>query len=353
MFDTAPRRADQSIPALRLDPYATSSLLQKAIRRGEKDLAERAAMRLYRLRGKGIWRRLLVIAFEDVGIGSVECLVTTTTIALDALNGTLRFDAELAIAFIARLLADAPKDRSSDHLVGAAFSHPIFEDARRIIAASSLTEQLDLIAEEEAALPVRAIAVWRSSGMKWGATPGGQSRLPDVMAAFRQLGVPADLLRASHEAAIRTREPIVIMAPLLWLAALKNQPSPTVVQCQVPEAPKVEGVPLYTFDKHTAIGKVAIHRLARESQPVRDVLRAFAQPDKGRDVAAMAAFYADAAPVSQRLIWDGADALEALGVEADMLRAGASAEGIEPILGAVRDNLGHLNWLRVRGLGRI
>jgi hypothetical protein len=185
MFDAAPRRAGQSIPALRLDPYATSSLLQKAIRRGEKDLAERAAMRLYRLRGKGVWRRFIVIAFEDVGIGSVESLVTTTTIALDALNGTLRFDAELAIAFIARLLADAPKDRSSDHLVGAAFSHPIFEDARRIIAASSPAEQLDLIAEEEAALPVRAIAVWRSSGMKWGATPGGQSRLPDLMAAFR------------------------------------------------------------------------------------------------------------------------------------------------------------------------
>jgi len=92
MSDAPPGRADQHIPALRLDPYATSSLLQKAIRRGEGDLAERAAIRLYRLRGKGIWRRLLVIAFEDVGIGSVESLVKTATMALDALNGMLRLE---------------------------------------------------------------------------------------------------------------------------------------------------------------------------------------------------------------------------------------------------------------------
>jgi hypothetical protein len=120
----------------------------------------------------------------------------------------------------------------------------------------------------------------------------------------------------------------------------------------MPEAPAVDGGPLCPLDKHTALGKVAIHRLARESQPGRDVLRAFAPEGRASAVAAIAAFYADAAPVSQRLIWEGAAALEALGVEANMQRAGASADGIEPILAAVRDNLGHLNWLRVRGLGR-
>ena len=56
-------------PRLRIDPYVASSLLQKAIRRGDASLAERAALTLHRLRGQGIWRRFLVIAFEDVGIG--------------------------------------------------------------------------------------------------------------------------------------------------------------------------------------------------------------------------------------------------------------------------------------------
>jgi hypothetical protein len=55
-----------------VDPWVASSLLQKAIRRGDADLAERAAITLHRLRGRSIWRRFLVIAFEDIGVASVD-----------------------------------------------------------------------------------------------------------------------------------------------------------------------------------------------------------------------------------------------------------------------------------------
>jgi hypothetical protein len=64
-------------PTLAIDPWVASSLLQKAIRRGDVDLAERAAFTLSRYRGQGIWRRLVVIAFEDVGVGSVDALLQT------------------------------------------------------------------------------------------------------------------------------------------------------------------------------------------------------------------------------------------------------------------------------------
>ena len=112
-------------------------------------------------------------------------------------------------------------------------------------------------------------------------------------------------------------------------------------------------MPLYTFDKHTAIGKAAINQLAHENQAVRDTLAAFVREDRARDVAAMAAFHADAAPVSRRLDWQGAAALEALGVESDMLRVRAPLAGVEPILAVVRDNLSHLNMIRARlHLGR-
>ena len=47
-------RPSSSLPSepLNIDPWVTSSLLQKAIRRGEADLAERAAIRLFRLRAR-------------------------------------------------------------------------------------------------------------------------------------------------------------------------------------------------------------------------------------------------------------------------------------------------------------
>jgi replication-associated recombination protein RarA len=56
------------------DPWVVSSLLQKSIRRGEGELAQRAAFTFFHLKGAAVWRRLMVIAFEDVGIGSVDAL---------------------------------------------------------------------------------------------------------------------------------------------------------------------------------------------------------------------------------------------------------------------------------------
>jgi hypothetical protein len=48
-----------------VDPWVVSSLLQKSIRRGETEIAQRAALTLFKLKGSAIWRRLMVIAFES------------------------------------------------------------------------------------------------------------------------------------------------------------------------------------------------------------------------------------------------------------------------------------------------
>ena len=345
------KRKDSSSPIshpLQIDPYVASSLLQKAIRRGDADLSERAAVTLHRSRGKGLWRRFLVIAFEDVGIGSLDALVETTAACTDP-NWRSSFGGDIvALCFVARLLAEAPKDRSADHLIGAAWSHPKFEEQRQMVGARSLAQRIDLVMDTNLSLPVRAIAVWYASGLEWGRERRvGRGDLPGLMSAFRLLGVPSDLVLATRHAATRTREPIVVMAPLLWLAAHRG-PRPSVVERLVPTAPVVDGVPMYAFDKHTAIGKAAIHRLARESEAVRAVLAAFVPEYRAKDAACMSAFYADAAPVSRRFDWGGSTELEALGIENDMLRAGSPWVGIKPILAVVRDNLDHLNAIRAK-----
>jgi hypothetical protein len=66
------------------DPWVISSLLQKSIRRGETDTAQRSARTFYQLKGSAIWRRLMVIAFEDIGIGSVEALIMTVAAGTDS-----------------------------------------------------------------------------------------------------------------------------------------------------------------------------------------------------------------------------------------------------------------------------
>lgn len=82
-------REIESNPALpckpiQADPWVISSLLQKAIRRCETEIAQRAAFTFFALKGSAIWRRLVVIAFEDIGIGSLDALTMTVATANDS-----------------------------------------------------------------------------------------------------------------------------------------------------------------------------------------------------------------------------------------------------------------------------
>jgi hypothetical protein len=338
--------------ALAVDPWVASSLLQKSIRRGDADLAERAAITLHRQRGNGIWRRFLIIAFEDVGVASIETLVETAKACSDpAWRSTLGGDG-LALRIVARQLASAAKDRSADYLICASRSHPVVEDAWRRIKAMSIAQRLDVLADLSRPLPERAVAAWCASGIEWGDERRvGPGDLISLMHVFRELGVPPELTSATHFAVRRTKEPIVIMTPLLWLASSNYAPV-RVVDCAVPPVTMIGETPGYAFDKHTSIGKTAIHRLARKNKAVRDALAAFVSPTKLNDAAAIAAFYADGAPVSRRYDWKGSTELERLGVESDLRRAGITLDGIAPLLTIVRHNLVHLNTLCGQLLGR-
>jgi len=342
--------ARSTIPRpLAVDAWVCSSLLQKAIRRGEADLAERAAVTLHRLRGNGIWRRFMVVAFEDIGIASVDALIKTTA-ACTAPSWRANVDGgdERVLRLLARLLAEAPKDRSPDHLIGVAHSHLAFEDARRRAGTMSIAQRLDHVADISCSLPERAMAAWYASGIEGGAERRiGRGDLHALMLAFRHLGVSDDLVTATRIAAARTREPITVMTPLLWLAASATGDH-RVVDCPVPPVTMFGDVPSYAFDKHTSAGKAAIQRFAHENHAVRDVLAAYVPEHRAKDAACMAAFHVDAAPVFRRFEWDGTAELERLGVEADMLKVGVPREGIAPLLEVVRENLDHLDAIRAK-----
>lgn len=101
----------------KLDPWSASSLLQKSIRRGEVELADHAAQTLYRYRGKGVWRRLMTIAFEDVGIADPDLLLEVAFLASDKQARLLIGDDLDLILNLSERLCLAPKDRSTDYLI--------------------------------------------------------------------------------------------------------------------------------------------------------------------------------------------------------------------------------------------
>jgi hypothetical protein len=290
----------------------------------------------------------MVIAFEDVGAASVDALLAAVRAGIDPTWRASMGGDERAITQVARLLADAPKDRSSDHLIGCARSYAPFEDARRMVGSLPLDRRLDLVADADQPLYLRAIAAWYSSGIEWDDERRvGAGDLSGLTAVFRSIGVPSELAIATQHAATRTREPITIMVPLIWLEAFRGG-NPAVLDCSVPPSPAVRGTPLYALDMHTAIGKAAIHQFARENRAVRETLADYVPEYRAQDAACMAAFYADGAPISRRLDWSQSAALETIGTENDLRSTSVSPDGVRPILEVVRANLDHLNEVGAR-----
>jgi hypothetical protein len=332
------------------DPWVVSSLLQKSIRRGETQIAQDAAFTFMKFNGAAIWRRLMVIAFEDIGIGSVESLIMTVAASSDS-NWRKTHGGDLRLAVhVAATLAEAAKDRSADYLCEAK-DHPGLAGFARVASEASLQRRLSHVHEQALGLPQRAVAALLAMGVGPRGEISGVTGLNALLAAFSDLGVPEDLLAATEIAAARTREPITVMVPLIWLAAQASREG-SVRVCPVPSLVQMGEVPLYALDMHTRLGREAIWRFAREHPAVRWCLTHYAPERCWRAVAYVAAFYVDAAPVARRLVWDQSESLESFGIERDLLHAGLPAEGIGPLLGVMRANLDQLNESRRDVLAR-
>lgn len=332
---------------LAADRWVVISLLQKAIRRGEIETAQRAARIAFAQKGSAIWRRFMVIAFEDIGTASPDVVAMTVAASTDP-DWRKRNGGDLHVAVqLARILAEAPKSRSAEHLITGAQHHPSLAKTRMLRGAGTLADHLDAIVDQRASLTERAIAVCCASCIGSTGDKVGHGDLPALLKAFRNLGVPDEFVTATGIASRKTREPITLMVLLVWLAA-NGDGSRAITESEVPDTKIVDGVPMYALDKHTRLGREAIRRFALENEEVRAVLVRHISAARRNDAAYMAAFYADAAPLATRLVWTGADALEALGTETDLILSGVPPEGFAPLLAAVRSNLGHLNEVRAR-----
>jgi hypothetical protein len=327
------------------DQWVIKSLLQKSIRRGEVEIAQRAALTFLFQKGSALWRRFIIIAFEDVGAGSTDVVAMTVAASTDARWRKRSAGDAVVAAHLARLLADAPKSRSAEHLITSSDCHPSFEQERLLVSASSIADNLTVVADNSKSLMHRALGAWCVSGIDWKRERKPSTDLPGLLDAYQSLGVPEELVAATGIAATKCREPISLMVPLICLVANDAQ-VPIVVASAVPGTTVLDGIPMYALDKHSRVGLEAIRNLVKYNSEIREFLERHVAPARRRAAAYMAAFYADAAPLASKFLWGGADQLEALGIETDLLKVGVPAEQIAPLLQLFRANVSHLNKLR-------
>jgi hypothetical protein len=349
LFKSVPTKCDPQFKAFPSNPWLASSALQKAIRRGDVDVASAAADVLFRLRGSSIWSRFMTIAFEDIGAADPETICQVVRACSDPRWRRQAGENAHVVQQLAKHMALAGKDRSADHLICCARSHPSLADVRAIVANCSISQRIEMAAIQTPTITQRAVASWFSSGVEWGDEKRvGPGDLDALLDAFHAAGVPAALLEATNIGARRTREPIVIMLPVLWLA-VNGDAAKIIKECPVPQSPLIEGVPAYALDMHTRIGRRAIDIFVKECPQVSALLRECASTFRSR-AACLAAFYVDGAPIARRLSWVHSDDLEKIGIENDFLSVGVAPNAIPDLLAAFGDHLDHLNAIRARVL---
>jgi hypothetical protein len=331
--------------ALRCSRWIASSALQKAIRRGDIALAQRAAFALHRDDRSATWRRLIAIAFEDIGPADVDVVIETVAVAMSpgwrALGGE-----EAVLASIVCRLAETPKDRSADYLMWIAAEHPDLGEMREICGHSSITDRLSMVLDHSRSLPARAVAAWFCSGINYPYQHRvGTGDLAALADAYCQLGAPPDLVEATMVAARRTRQPYAALVPLVWLEVQRSGQTAIAHAC-VPPSGLVDGIPLYALDEHTRLGKRAINTLAQQSPSIRACLQQYAPRRRWIVAAQHAAFYAEGSAVSRRLHWAQSQSLEAFGIEAELATAEVRPDGVEPLISAIRGSLDELNAIR-------
>ncbi|TPQ31537.1 hypothetical protein C2U70_23860 [Bradyrhizobium guangdongense] len=331
-------KLSSEVMSFEIDAWIANSLLQKSIRRGEVETAQRAAMTFLRSRGPAIWRRFVLIAFEDVGIGSTECLEAAVR-ALNSNSGAGARGNELLVSDLAQQLATAPKSRAAEHLITVAKYHHSLESDRVSPEQKFVAEVCSLVTSADCQPEMRALALWQASRKG----PGKAERITQLLAGCEDAGVPSALIEATRTAVRKVDDPIILMVPLAWLLAVRGR---QIVSGVLPPAVLIGDIPSYALDKHTLAGRRAIRELVKCSTVLRACLTKYALRDCWNEAAYMAAFYTDAASLAKKLTWRGAGELESLAIEADLMRTGISPEGVQPVLQTLQKTLDHLDELR-------
>lgn len=339
------------IAPLRCDRWIAASALQKAIRRADVSVAKRALASLYRHDPRSAWRRLIVIACEDVGIGSPDVVIAAIARGATAKSRREAGGDEAAAFATAERLAEATKDRSADLLLAAAQHDPALEVMRSRCRLISLARRLEFVADPTLSLPKRAVAAWYSSGVD----PRGEGRLDRgdlgaLMRTYADLDVPDPLLEAVVIATKAIRDPLALFLPLLWLGANKDKTS--LVDRALPPSSLFDGIPLYALDKHTRLGSQAIKRFARENDEIARFLSRHGSGFGDAGALRMAVFYADGALTRPTLQWRYSAQLSALGMAADFHKVHVAPDVGGALVQLVAENLGELDAIRCELLSR-
>lgn len=337
----------------RFDLYVTMSVLQKAIRLGEYQLAASAAEQMvYAGQSSALWRRLRTIAVEDVGLGDINVMAFVLWLAAraDLRDG---FGSLPLARLVIGLMCRAVKSRdmadiaywanlpgSIDHLM------PGFGDARS-------SELVTIASDEGQAFQTRHAAARALFPARFGMVQPWKRRSPkDRTALYEALGTPYSLSWAIERDIAFGGDVLTSTGPIAWALLQSSQTISAGFDPFEPAGTElIGGVLASSFDRHTRLGKAVLSKMLREHHPWADFFARHKQAS-AMDCVMRGLFYIEGGVLRPRLSYDHSEELYWAILQAKLASTGITSmdDGGYELLDLVLAVLPEINQRRRRSV---
>lgn len=304
--EIAARPAPPADP-LPCDRWIARSCLQKAIRRAEPELAQRALANLFQHDRRAVWRHLTVIALEDVGVANIRALKWIIAAQQNRAWRNAQGGEWPVMAELVRQMAVSDHCQAACDLLLRALNDPAL-DADRAAAI-------------EMDAPALAQVLWNTAGTietkagaalaMGGALAEGQ-RHKDPCAVFdilAETGRSSQVVATCRAAWRLSRNPMAFLLPVVWDRWL-DVTNHVVVDDEMPSVRTLNGVPAYALDQFTRVGNTIARTLLGASPDLREfILSAGAPAGRLTSIVGDLIFLLEGGRVRRRLQWPEGDRL--------------------------------------------
>jgi len=242
------------------DKWLTTSALQKCIRRGHRDLAERYARSGVRMDANHTFRRLAIIALEDVGLGDLRLVAASLAILGDKRRRQRLGEERLAV-YLATELSSAMKSRLSCEMLSLVEYDIETAKIAEPIASLQPTALSEIFVSEDAGSSRQIIALWMLLGtdqlrsQRLSPKPGAGRR--GLLNLLTQQSAPLIFHYIVRMGLSRCRDTLAIPYVCLALLAARH-PFWQVIRSDIPEVELIGSYPSFAYDMHTWIGRRAL-----------------------------------------------------------------------------------------------
>jgi hypothetical protein len=264
-----------------LDRYIGLSLLQKAIRRSEIHFALAAARYLLCENGSAFWKRLAIIAVEDIGIANIPLVSQVIVAAGDKPLRQELGGSECVASALVQAMCLSLKDRSTDDLFDVLdrdASYNCRKAALSEMQEQELWETYDPNAgnvEQNALTLVELATTWS----RFSAYVGKRSRWLVVMNSLPEETVSPVI---KWIATLGLQKTGLILAPFLCvLAPVVHDETEAMDDRTLPEL-LISGVPSWAFGMHTRVGLAAFRTFASRSPDMKSLISGCGPSDISR-----------------------------------------------------------------------